>query len=151
MKHLAPVVALTLTAFSIAGGAVAAEMPKDFQGKWCSNFPIEDFVAHRDYECESGGHENPVEITATEVKGPHISCVVRKITKFDACPYGMIFRNRARARVKRPGQINSWGPGYHIVFQCGRKTVTTDWAMERNKIAGNLPRDYRCPWDRTKP
>jgi hypothetical protein len=72
MKHLAPVAALTLTAFSIAGGAVAAEMPKDFQGKWCSNFPIEDFVAHRDYECESGGHENPIEITATEVKVSHL-------------------------------------------------------------------------------
>jgi len=117
--------------------ALGAEMPKEFQGKWCCNH---------------------VNITATEVKSPElsVSCVVRKVTKLDVCPWGMIFRNRERARVLRPFQINPWGPGYHIVLQCTgsskvSETIGTDWVIEKENIRVGMPRDYRCPWDRRAP
>jgi len=43
------------------------------------------------YDTEGADCEgNSVEITATAVKSPAISvsCVVRKVTKFDVCPWG---------------------------------------------------------------
>jgi hypothetical protein len=61
-----------------------------------------------------------IEITATEVKAigafaDHtrlepipafpLSCVVRRVTKFDVCPWGMIYKNRERARALRNFQI----------------------------------------------
>src|SRR5262249_54747981 len=102
-----------------------------------------------------GDNFNSVEVTATGVKSPALSasCIVRKIAKFDVCPWGMIFRSRERARVLRPFQINPWSPGYHIVLQCTSnskrsETIETDWVIEKGSIRVNVPRDYRCPWDR---
>jgi len=97
-----------------------------------------------------------IEITATGVNFPAISmsCVVRQITEFDVCPWGMIFKNRERARALRSFQINPWGPGYHIVLQCTNaskqsETIRTDWVMEKGNIRiDNMPRNYRCPWAR---
>jgi hypothetical protein len=95
-----------------------------------------------------------IEITATGVNFPAIStsCVVREITKFDVCPWGMIYKNKKKAQALRSFQINPWGPGYHIVLQCTSKrseTIGADWLMEKGAISvGDVPRDYRCPWDR---
>jgi len=102
--------------------------------------------------------EIEMEITATdvttEVNNPPVpmSCVVRQVAKFDVCPWGMIYKNRERARTLRSFQINPWGPGYHVVLQCTNskrsETIRTDWVMEKGMIEVNVPRDYRCPWDR---
>jgi hypothetical protein len=156
------IASLIVSVVAMTNCALAAEMPKDFQGIWCTNLDtLKDMLAHDPdmlgpdgAACE--GYKT-LEITATEVKSPDLSmsCIVRKVTKFDVCPWGMIFRNRERARVLRPGQINPWTPGYHIVFQCtdGRKrprTIETDWVIEKGSIRGEpaLPREYRCPWAR---
>jgi len=157
---MVPTVALAL----MAGRALAAEMPKDFRGKWCtdSNTLKDHWVANQwaaynhpeDADCRD--NYSSVEITTTEVKSPalSVSCVVRKVTKFDVCPWGMIFRNRERARVLRPFQVNPWSPGYHIVLRCTSsskrsETTGTDWVIEKGDIqVGDVERDYRCPWDR---
>ena len=88
--------ALAATALHAASmTALGAEMPKEFQGKWCteSNTLEGDWDA---YNAEDDLYCNHVNITATEVKSPElsVSCVVRKVTKLDVCPWGMIFRNR---------------------------------------------------------
>jgi hypothetical protein len=94
----------------------------------------------------------PMEITAQEVNTRAFNCVVRRVTKFDVCPWGMIYKNRERARALRSLQINPWGPGYHIVLRCtGKesKTMEDDWLVEKGTLQlGDAPRDYRCPWDR---
>jgi hypothetical protein len=111
-----------------------------------------------------------IEITATEVKAigafaDHtrlepipafpLSCVVRRVTKFDVCPWGMIYKNRERARALRNFQINPWGPGYHIVLQCVRtpkrsETIGTDWLIEKGYVSvGDVPRNYRSLDDST--
>jgi hypothetical protein len=149
---MVPTVALALT----ADCALAAEMPKDFQGTWCTDREtLKDMHAYNPDGTGCQDNENSLKITAMEVKSPALStsCVVRKVTKFDVCPWGMIFRNRERAQVLRPFQINPWSPGYHIVLQCtgGPKrseTIEIDWVIEKGYIRGDLPRDYRCPWDR---
>jgi hypothetical protein len=111
-------VALALT----ADRALSAEMPKDFQGTWCTsgNTLKDDWGAYNTEGADCEGDYRSVEITATEVKSPalSVSCVIRKVTKFDVCPWGMIFRNRQRARIVRPFQINPWSPGFHVVLQC---------------------------------
>ena len=108
-------------------------------------------------DCEHIISGKAFEITATKVSIPalSVSCVVRQVTKFDTCPWGMIFRNRERARARRPFQINPVSPGYHIVLQCmsGSKqseTIGDDWVLERGGsiLRGGVSRDYRCPWDR---
>jgi hypothetical protein len=105
--------------------AASAEMPKDFQGTWCtsSNTLKDDWHAYstEGADCDDA---NSVEITATKVIIPalSVSCVVRQATKFDVCPYGMIFRNRERARVLRPFQINPWSPDYHIARRAASKS-----------------------------
>ena len=113
-----------------------------------------DWDAYNTEGADCEGNYSSVEITATEVKSPalSVSCVVRKVTKFDVCPWGMIFKNRERARALRSFQINPWSPGYHIVLQCtGRssrsETIGTDWVIEKGSIRVGIPRDYRCPWE----
>ena len=151
----------TVVVALMADCALAAEMPKDFQGTWCTSSDTlkDDWGAYNTEGADCEGNYSSVEITATGVKSPalSVSCVVRKVTKFDVCPWGMIFRNRERARVLRPFQINPWSPGYHIVLQCtagGSKrseTIGTDWVIEKGSIRVGMPRDYRCPWDRRGP
>jgi hypothetical protein len=178
LKYLHPIYALVIASLMVpavalalmAGRALAAEMPKEFQGNsfqrpWCSTDILkelkDDLDAARDIRTVSNGEpsdcedkRDSVEITATGVRSPTVSCVVRKVTKFDVCPWGMIFRNRERARVLRPFQINPWSPGHHIVLQCtagGSKrseTIGTDWVIEKGSILVGVPRDYRCRWDR---
>jgi hypothetical protein len=148
---LAPAVALAL----MGGCALAAEMPKDFQGTWCTTSDtLKEWAGYEAADCQ----DNFVEITATKVSIPtlSVSCVVRQVTKFDVCPWGMIFRNRERARALRPFQINPWSSGYRIVLQCtsGSKqseTMGADWVIEKGSVLVSnvpLPRSYRCPWDR---
>jgi hypothetical protein len=115
-----PAVALAL----MGDRAPAVEMPKYFQGTWCTDSDTlkDDWGAYNSEGADCQDNYSSVEITATGVKSHalSVSCVVRKVTKFDVCPWGMIFRNRERARVLRPFQINPWSPGYHIVLQCTR-------------------------------
>jgi hypothetical protein len=147
-----PAVALAL----MGDRALAVEMPKDFQGTWCTSSDTlkDDWGAYNTEGADCEGDYSSVEITATTVKSPalSVSCVVRKVTKFDVCPWGMIFRNRERARALRPFQINPWSPGYHIVLQCTSgsqsETIGADWVIEKGSIRVGVPRDYRCPWDR---
>jgi hypothetical protein len=149
-----PAVALAL----MGDRALAAEMPKDFQGTWCtsSNTLNDDWDAYSAAEgADCSDDYSSVEITATKVSIPalSVSCVVRQVTKFDVCPWGMIFRSGERARALRPFQINPWSPGYHIVLQCtsGSKqseAIGADWVIEKGSIRVGIPRDYRCPWDR---
>jgi hypothetical protein len=150
---MVPAVALAL----MPDRALAAEpqMPEDFQGIWCisSDTLKDDWAAYKGADCQDW---SSVEITATGVKSPALSCVVRKVTKFDVCPWGMIFRNKERARALRSFQINPWSPGYHIVLQCtsGSKqseTIGADWVIEKGSIRVGIPRDYRCPWDSKAP
>jgi hypothetical protein len=144
----------------MADCALAAEMPKDFQGTWCtsSNTLKDDWDAYNAEGADCSHDFSSVEITASKVSIPVLSasCVVRRVTKFDVCPWGMIFRNRERARAQRPFQINPWSPGYHIVLQCtsGSKqseAIGADWVIEKGSIRVGIPRDYRCPWDRKAP
>ena len=177
LKYLHPIYALVIASLMVpavalalmADCALAAEMPKDFQGNsfqrpWCSTDILKELKDDLDVargrmptawpasDCED--KRDSVEITATGVQSPTVSCVVRKVTKFDVCPWGMIFRKRERARVLRPFQINPWSPGYHIVLQCNdggskrSETIGTDWVIEKGSILVGVPRDYRCPWDR---
>ena len=163
-----PIYALVIASLIVPGGALAlmadralaAEMPKKFQGNsfqrpWCSTDilkELKDDLGAYNTDCED--KRDSVEITATGVRSPTMSCVVRKVTKFDVCPWGMIFRKRERARVLRPFQINPWSSGHHIVLQCtagGSKrseTIGTDWVIEKGSILVGVPRNYRCPWDR---
>jgi hypothetical protein len=137
-----------------ADGALAAEMPKEFQGTWCTDSgTLKDWNGYNPEGADC--QDNSVEITATKVSIParSVSCLVRQVTKFDVCPWGMIFRSRERARTLRPFQINPWSPGYHIVLQCmsvskQSETMAADWVMEKGSIRVGIPRDYRCPWDR---
>jgi hypothetical protein len=150
----------TVVVALMAERALAAEMPEDFQGTWCtSNDTLKgDWDAYNTEGADCEGDYRSVEITATGVKSPalSVSCAVRKITKFDVCPWGMIFKNRERARALRSFQINPWSPGYHIVLQCTDRskrseTIGTDWVIEKGSIRVGIPRDYRCPWDRKAP
>ena len=137
--------------------ALAVEMPEYFQGTWCTDSDtLKDWSGYNPEGAEC--QDNSVEITATKVSIPalSVSCVVRQATKFDVCPWGMIFRNRERARALRPFQINPWSPGYYIVLQCKRgskqsETMGADWVIEKGSVqVSNVPlsRSYRCPWDR---
>jgi len=107
--------------------AAEPQMPEPFQGTWCANGEIPG--VHESSGYWPGPCKNPdpspeieIEITPTGVNSPDIrvSCEVRQVTKFDVCPWGMIYKNRERARALRSFQINPWGPGYRIVLQCTR-------------------------------
>jgi len=143
---MVPTVALAL----MGDRALAVEMPKDFQGTWCTGSDtLKDWGGYNTEGADC--QDNSVEITATKVSIPalSVSCVVRQVTKFDVCPWGMIFRNRERARALRSFQINPWSPGYHIVLQCtsGSKqseTIGADWVIEKGSIRVGIPRDYRA-------
>ena len=78
--------------------ALAVEVPKYFHGTWCTESDtLKDWAGYGSeaVDCQN----NSVEITATKVSIPvlSVSCIVRQVTKFDVCPWGMIFRNRERA------------------------------------------------------
>src|SRR5262245_53934415 len=70
--------------------ALAAEIPKDFQGRWCTTSKTlrDDWGASSTEGSDCDGDYSLIEITATDVKSPvlSVSCVIRKITKFDVCP-----------------------------------------------------------------
>jgi hypothetical protein len=152
---MVPAVALAL----MADRALAAgpQMPKPFQGTWCSNdeFTLRSrFSSYHEGPCDS---EIEMEITATdvttEVNNPSIpmSCVVRQVTKFDVCPWGMIYKNRERARTLRSFQINPWTAGYHIILQCTStrsQTIGAARLIEKEPSKWAMCRDYRRPWDR---
>jgi hypothetical protein len=167
--NLPPIYALVIASLIVPAVAIAAppQMPEDFQGTFCYlekerglPSPIPTDVAIRAIfegmaTCADTNPEK-IEITATKVNIPAISvsCVVHQVTKFDVCPWGMIYKNRKKAQALRSSQINPWGPGYQIVFQCTStptrpETIGTDWLIEKGSISvGDVPRDYRCPWDR---
>src|SRR5262249_33472219 len=82
----------------MANRVVAAEpqMPKPPQGTWCPN---EGSSYHR-CKFEVDMKIIPMEITAKEVNTRAFNCVVRRVIKFDVCPWGMIYKNRERAGSK---------------------------------------------------
>jgi hypothetical protein len=160
LEYFHPIYALVIASLILAvalglmaDGGLAAEpqMPEDFQGRWCGSLK-----SHLNYDpdwCPEPDVET--EITPTGLNSPAIStsCVARQITTFDVCPWGMIYKDKKKAQALREHQINPWGPGYYIVFQCTNaskrsETIRTDWVMEKGNIRVNVPRDYRCPWDR---
>jgi hypothetical protein len=161
-SRMVPAVALAL----MADRTLAAEpqMPKDLQGIWCSYGGTlgDESAGYYREPCNNPNSERlEMEITATEVTAETetgnlvapISCVVRQITKFDVCPWGMIFKNRKRAQALRSFQINPWGPGYHIILRCTgtdtTRTIKNDWLVTKGYyLEIGVPRDYRCPWDR---
>jgi hypothetical protein len=146
----------------VADRALAAQpqMPESFQGTWCSNprtsLGFRGFSSYSEGPCDVDAEEgSEIEITATAITAKGTThCVVRQVTKFDVCPWGMIYKNRERARSLRSFQINPWGPGYHIVLQCTGipkrpETIGNDWLIEKGTLqVGDVPRDYRCPWGR---
>ena len=83
--------------------ALAAEMPKYFHGTWCTSSDTlkDDWGAYNSKDADCQDDFSSVEITSAGVKSHavSVSCVVRQVTKFDVCPWGMIFRNRERARA----------------------------------------------------
>src|SRR5262245_6345508 len=102
LKYLHPIYALVIASLMVpavalalmAGRALAAEpqMPEDFQGSWCAERgTLKDTFAEGAYgvgpDC---GNFNSFEVTATGVKSPALSasCTVRKVVKFDVCPWG---------------------------------------------------------------
>jgi hypothetical protein len=159
-----------ITALFLATGAAQAEsrIPKDFQGKWCGyadvkhGFSISDMLLHPidGFPCLDE-FDFEVEITATTIDIADASYRVRRISKFDVCPYGMIFRNKKRAEALRAFQINTWSPGYHIVLQRidnsktveinSRRTIESEWSMDgQRRIFSEASLNYlRCPWERT--
>jgi hypothetical protein len=160
---MVPAVALAL----MADRALAAEpqMPESFHGTWCSNpgaaLGFRGFSSYSSGPCDADYPEgSEIEITATEITAEvnhpavPMSCVVRQVTKFDVCPWGMIYKNRERARTLRSFQINPWSAGYHIVLRCTStskrpETIGNDWLIEKGTLqVGDVPRNYRCPWDR---
>jgi hypothetical protein len=105
---MVPAVALAL----MADRALAAEpqMPESFHGTWCSNpgaaLGFRGFSSYSSGPCDADYPEgSEIEITATEITAEvnhpavPMSCVVRQVTKFDVCPWGMIYKNRERART----------------------------------------------------
>src|SRR5262245_7038598 len=76
----------------MADCALAAEMPKDFQGTWCTSSDTlkDDWDGYDTEGADCVGDYRSVEITATGVKSLalSVSCLVRKVTKFDVCPGG---------------------------------------------------------------
>jgi hypothetical protein len=89
----------TLALVSAPAVALAApQIPEDFRGTWCVDRELTAGVASGPCS-ELSGANFEAEITATNVSIPDIplSCVVRHVTKFDVCPWGMIFKNRKRA------------------------------------------------------
>ena len=140
---------------SIPQSTLAAEVPKAFRGTWCSTSSDinGDWGA---YSSETSGCDAfAISIGAADLKSADqsLSCVIREVRSFDVCPWGMIFKDRERAQKNRPGQINPWSPGYHMVFECtdsGKpsKVLAVDWVIEKGSIRGGVPPDYRCPWDR---
>jgi len=149
-SRLAPIIISAVALALMADRALAAEpqMPENFQNTWCLNGDLSNEPTLTAIPCSETQVE--VEITATKVNFPAASCVVSKVTKFNVCPWGMIFRNRERARALRSFQINPWSPGYHIVLRCMGKlseTISINWVMEKDYIR-DVPREYRCPWDR---
>jgi hypothetical protein len=149
-SRLAPIIISAVALALMADRALAAEpqMPENFQNTWCLNGDLSNEPTLTAIPCSETQVE--VEITATKMNFPAASCVVRQITKFDVCPWGMIFRNRERARALRSFQINPHGPGYQIVLRCMGKlseTISINWVMEKDYIR-DVPREYRCPWDR---
>src|SRR5262245_51829937 len=86
---MVPIAALAL----MGDRALAAEMPEDFQGIWCTSSDTlkDEWFASGPYtegtDCERGfvAKHSSVEITATAVKSADlsVSCLVRKVTKFD--------------------------------------------------------------------
>ena len=130
--NLHPIYALVMASLVVPAVAIAAppQMPEEFQGTWCyrgndglpSPIPTDVSIRAIFEGMATCADTNPekIEITATKVNIPTISvsCVVRQVTKFDLCPWGMIYKNRKKAQALRSFQINPWGPGYHIVFQC---------------------------------
>src|SRR5262249_20729480 len=170
LKFLHPIYALVIASLMVpavplalmADCALAAEpqMPEDFQGTWCADAGVPGLYAPSVYSyrniipCKSprlppsasaeGSPLVEIEVTSTQVnsRGARVSCEVRKVTQFDMCPWGMIFKNRERARALRSFQINPWGPGYNIVLECTRGpptvtgdlpsvTINTDWFIQK--------------------
>src|SRR5262245_58653332 len=109
---IAPLMVPAVPLALMAELALAAEpqMPEDFRGTWCGSDNASLRGEFGLYSCSADDSE--IEITATgvtaEVGNPAIpvSCVVRQVTKFDVCPWGMIYKNRERARALRSFQIN---------------------------------------------
>lgn len=135
--------------------ALATEVPEEFRGTWCatSNDINGDWGAYS--PGTSGCDAFAIVIGAADLKSADqfLSCVIRDVRSFDVCPWGMIFKDRGRARKNRPGQINPWSPGYHMVFECAdsgkpSKVLAVDWVIEKGSIRGGVPLDYRCPWDK---
>jgi len=145
--------AVSATIAAMPEVAFAAEIPKEFRGAWCAS--SKDVGGQWGaYSSEGSGCDDfAITIGAADLKSADqsLSCVIRDVRQFDVCPWGMIFKTRAQARQKRPGQINPWGPGYHITFECtgsGDRTLAVNWVIEKGNIVSGVPLDYRCPWDR---
>jgi hypothetical protein len=136
---MVPAVALAL----MVDRALAAEpqMPESFQGPWCSNdnkpfLELDEPPSYRPLDQPPAYGVPPcdlsiqIEITATKVNIPTapMSCVVRQVTKFDVCPWGMIFKNRKRAQALRSFQINPWSAGYHVILRCTSDPPPLKWS-----------------------
>jgi len=84
---MVPAVALAL----MGDRALAAEMPKDFQGTWCtSNNTLKDDWSAYNTEGADCQDSSSVEIIATGVKSPalSVSCVVRQSPNSMSAPRG---------------------------------------------------------------
>ena len=120
MKKLS-IIAATIVATTAARSlmaptvAIAAppQMPEDFHGTYChldeggqpSPIPTDvsiQLIFEGMSKCADTNSEK-MEITATKIDIPAIalSCAVRQVTKFDLCPWGMIYKNRKKAQVLR--------------------------------------------------
>lgn len=135
--------------------AMAADVPKEFHGNWCASSRNlkGDWGAYNSEESKCDSFKIAIGAAGLKALDQSLSCVVRDVRSFDVCPWGMIFKNREQARRNRPGQINPWSPGYHMVFECTgsekRSEVTVvNWVIEKGSITGGVPPSYRCPWDR---
>src|SRR5215467_9722804 len=125
-----PIYAVVIAALAlVADRALAAQpqMPEPLQGTWCHDSGTLGFHGWSRYSpgpCPKPDPDTEIEMeitrtdVTTEVNNPPVpmSCVVRQVAKFDVCPWGMIYKNRERARTLRSFQINPWGPGYHVVL-----------------------------------
>lgn len=135
--------------------AFAAEIPSEFRGTWCAQSA--DFTGEWGAYTADGADCDGVSVsisssTITVARQP-LTCTIQSSSRFDVCPWGMIFKDREQARQKRPGQINPWSPGFHLVFECSgagnaAALLAVDWVLEKGSIVGGVPKSYRCPWNR---
>jgi hypothetical protein len=128
-------------ALAFAGGASAAEMPKDLQGDWCVVVPGKFMYSQEPEACPPAGEPDmTMTVDARGFSAFEDLCYLRKVTLIDVYPWG-------RKPYKNTGQVykNPWGQAYEMTFRClgmdaPATIVKQRWDIEKGVLTVTLPR-----------